>query len=210
LHPHTLQIGDNNQIVARTGITVVGDFRRRDMALGGQGAPLVPAFHQALLAHPVERRMVLNIGGIANLSLLFPGLPVRGYDTGPGNMLMDAWIWRQKGQPYDKDARWASTGSVILPLLQQMLSDPWFARPAPKSTGREYFNYGWLAYNRNPSAGDDLVVIANLQRMRRVATRLMPDGLAVAANGYNILRPQVFLFEQRQDGIGKQFAQTAV
>lgn len=142
--PHTLQIGDNNQIVARTGITVVGDFRRRDIALGGQGAPLVPAFHQALLAHPVERRMVLNIGGIANLSLLFPGQPVRGYDTGPGNMLMDAWIWRQKGQPYDKDARWAKSGNVIRPLLQQMLSDPWFARPAPKSTGREYFNYGWL------------------------------------------------------------------
>lgn len=142
--PHTLQIGDNNQIVARTGITVVGDFRRRDIALGGQGAPLVPAFHQALLAHPVERRMVLNIGGIANLSLLFPGQPVRGYDTGPGNMLMDAWIWRQKGQPYDKDARWAKTGNVIRPLLQQMLGDPWFARPAPKSTGREYFNYGWL------------------------------------------------------------------
>lgn len=142
--PHTLQIGDNNQIVARTGITVVGDFRRRDIALGGQGAPLVPAFHQALLAHPVERRMVLNIGGIANLSLLFPGQPVRGYDTGPGNMLMDAWIWRQKGQPYDKDAQWAKAGNVIRPLLQQMLSDPWFARPAPKSTGREYFNYGWL------------------------------------------------------------------
>ncbi|WP_222890397.1 anhydro-N-acetylmuramic acid kinase [Enterobacter sp. C2] len=142
--PNTLQIGDNNQIVARTGITVVGDFRRRDIALGGQGAPLVPAFHQALLAHPVERRMVLNIGGIANLSLLFPGQPVRGYDTGPGNMLMDAWIWRQKGQPYDKDARWARAGNVIRPLLQQMLSDPWFARPAPKSTGREYFNYGWL------------------------------------------------------------------
>ena len=142
--PHTLQIGDNNQIVARTGITVVGDFRRRDIALGGQGAPLVPAFHQALLAHPVERRMVLNIGGIANLSLLFPGQPVRGYDTGPGNMLMDAWIWRQKGQPYDKDARWAKAGNVIRPLLQQMLSDPWFARPSPKSTGREYFNYGWL------------------------------------------------------------------
>ncbi|HCT8627141.1 TPA: anhydro-N-acetylmuramic acid kinase, partial [Klebsiella aerogenes] len=93
--PHTMQIGDNNQIAAHTGVTVVGDFRRRDMALGGQGAPLVPAFHEALLAHPVERRMVLNIGGIANLSLLVPGQPVRGYDTGPGNMLMDAWIWRQ-------------------------------------------------------------------------------------------------------------------
>lgn len=142
--PNTLQIGDNNQIAAHIGITVVGDFRRRDMALGGQGAPLVPAFHHALLAHPVERRMVLNVGGIANLSLLAPGLPVRGYDTGPGNMLMDAWIWRQCGKPYDKDAHWASGGKVLLPLLQDMLSDPWFALPAPKSTGREYFNYGWL------------------------------------------------------------------
>ena len=142
--PNTLQIGDNNQIAAHTGVTVVGDFRRRDMALGGQGAPLVPAFHHSLLAHPVERRMVLNIGGIANLSLLAPGVPVRGYDTGPGNMLMDAWIWRQCGKPYDKDAQWASEGKVLLALLQNMLSDPWFALPAPKSTGREYFNYGWL------------------------------------------------------------------
>ena len=142
--PHTLQIGDNNQIAARTGVTVVGDFRRRDMALGGQGAPLVPAFHHALLSHPTERRMVLNIGGIANLSLLIPGQPVRGYDTGPGNMLMDAWIWRQTGKSYDKDAEWARAGKVILPLLQNMLSDSYFSQPAPKSTGREYFNYGWL------------------------------------------------------------------
>ncbi|MGU3522982.1 anhydro-N-acetylmuramic acid kinase [Enterobacteriaceae bacterium C23F] len=142
--PHTLQIGDNNIIAARTGVTVVGDFRRRDIALGGQGAPLVPAFHHALLADPQERRIVLNIGGIANLSMLCPGLPVKGHDTGPGNMLMDAWIWRQCGKPYDKDAEWASSGKVILPLLQEMLSDPWFALPAPKSTGREYFNYGWL------------------------------------------------------------------
>ncbi len=142
--PHTLQIGDNNQIAALTGVTVVGDFRRRDIALGGQGAPLVPAFHHALLAHPIERRIVLNIGGIANISLLFPDKPVRGYDTGPGNMLMDAWIWRQLGKPYDKDAQGASGGKVVLPLLQNMLSDPYFAAPAPKSTGREYFNYGWL------------------------------------------------------------------
>lgn len=142
--PHTLQIGDNNQIVAKTGVTVVGDFRRRDIALGGQGAPLVPAFHEALLAHPVERRMVLNIGGIANLSMLIPGQPVRGYDTGPGNMLMDAWIWRQRRKAYDKDAQWACEGKVIIPLLQTFLSDPYFSAPAPKSTGREYFNYGWL------------------------------------------------------------------
>lgn len=142
--PHTLQIGDNNQIVARTGVTVVGDFRRRDIALGGQGAPLVPAFHHALLAHPGEKRIVLNIGGIANISMLFPEQPVKGYDTGPGNMLMDAWIWRQRAKPFDEDAQWASSGKVVLPLLQQMLSDPYFSAPAPKSTGREYFNYGWL------------------------------------------------------------------
>lgn len=143
--PHTMQIGDNNIIAARTGVSVVGDFRRRDMALGGQGAPLVPAFHQALLAHVSERRMILNIGGIANLSLLIPGQPVRGFDTGPGNMLIDAWIWRNLGKPYDKNAEWANEGKVILPLLQDMLNDPYFAAPAPKSTGREYFNYGWLA-----------------------------------------------------------------
>ncbi len=144
--PCTLQIGDNNRIAAITGITTVGDFRRRDMAFGGQGAPLVPGFHHALLGHPDERRMVLNIGGIANLSLLLPGQPVRGYDTGPGNMLMDAWIWRNLGQPYDKDAAWAIGGTVHQSLLQQMLSDDYFAQPAPKSTGREYFNLSWLQY----------------------------------------------------------------
>lgn len=167
--PHTLQIGDNNIIAARTGVAVVGDFRRRDIALGGQGAPLVPAFHHALLAHPVERRIVLNIGGIANLSLLFPGQPVKGHDTGPGNMLMDAWIWRQRGKPYDKDAEWASSGKVVLPLLQDMLSDPWFALPAPKSTGREYFNYGWLERQlaRYPAlAGQD--VMATLTELTAV------------------------------------------
>lgn len=142
--PHTMQIGDNNQIVALTGVTVVGDFRRRDMALGGQGAPLVPAFHQAVLAHPSERRMILNIGGIANLSLLLPGKPTTGFDTGPGNMLMDAWIGLHCDLAFDKDAAWARGGSVITSLLQHMLSDPYFAAPAPKSTGREYFNLAWL------------------------------------------------------------------
>lgn len=144
--PHTLQIGDNNLIAALTGITVVGDFRRRDMALGGQGAPLVPAFHQAVLMHPDERRMVLNIGGIANLSLLLPGQPVGGYDTGPGNMLLDAWIGQQQGKPYDYNGNWGRQGQVIHPLLQQMLADPWFALPPPKSTGREYFNPVWLEH----------------------------------------------------------------
>ena len=142
--PCTLQIGDNNIIAAMTGITTVGDFRRRDMAYGGQGAPLVPGFHHALLAHPTERRMVLNIGGIANLSLLLPGQPIRGYDTGPGNMLMDAWIWRQQGKPYDQDALWAAGGNIHAGLLRRMLADSYFSLPAPKSTGREHFNLGWL------------------------------------------------------------------
>ncbi|PIJ51671.1 anhydro-N-acetylmuramic acid kinase [Erwinia sp. OLTSP20] len=142
--PHSMQIGDNNLIAARTGICVVGDFRRRDMALGGQGAPLVPAFHQAVLMHPQERRMILNIGGIANLSLLFPGQTVLGYDTGPGNMLMDAWIWRQQGKAWDNNGEWAAQGEIVRPLLKRMLADPWFALPAPKSTGREYFNLSWL------------------------------------------------------------------
>lgn len=142
--PHTLQIGDNNVIAAATGVTVVGDFRRRDMALGGQGAPLVPAFHQALLMHSSERRMVLNVGGIANLSLLIPGLPVRGFDTGPGNMLMDAWIGQHNGATYDSDGNWARSGHVVPALLEEMLADPWFALPPPKSTGREYFNLAWI------------------------------------------------------------------
>ncbi|WP_224552480.1 anhydro-N-acetylmuramic acid kinase [Pectobacterium versatile] len=142
--PCTLQIGDNNRVAALTGITTVGDFRRRDLAYGGQGAPLVPSFHHALLLHPVERRIVLNIGGIANLSLLVPGAPVRGYDTGPGNMLLDAWIWRHCTQPYDKDAVWAMSGQINPLLLRRMLTDPYFALRAPKSTGREYFNLGWL------------------------------------------------------------------
>lgn len=142
--PFSMQLGDNNQIAALTNITTVGDFRRRDMAYGGQGAPLVPIFHHALLAHETERRIVLNIGGIANLSLLTPKLPVRGFDTGPGNILMDAWISRNRGLAYDNHAQWALEGTVNLPLLQQMLSDPWFALIAPKSTGREYFNMQWL------------------------------------------------------------------
>lgn len=177
--PHSLQIGDNNQIAARTGVTVVGDFRRRDMALGGQGAPLVPGFHQALLADPNERRMVLNIGGIANLSLLIPGQPVRGFDTGPGNMLMDTWIWRQQGKPYDKDGAWGSSGTVLITLLRQCLSDPYFAAPAPKSTGREYFNYGWL--ERQLAAypavsGEDVMATLTALTAESVAAQVMLHG----------------------------------
>ncbi len=142
--PTTLQIGDPNIIAEQTGITTVADFRRRDMAAGGQGAPLVPAFHQAVFAQPGEARAVLNIGGIANLTLL-PGddRPVIGFDTGPGNALMDAWIRHHLDQPCDAGGEWARRGRVDPELLGTLLDDPYFSTPPPKSTGRDHFHLAW-------------------------------------------------------------------
>lgn len=145
-HPYTLQIGDPNRIAERTGITTVADLRRRDIAAGGQGAPLVPAFHRACLRQAGEDRVILNIGGIANITLL-PGDPlakVSGFDTGPGNCLLDAWIQRQRQQPFDAGGSFAAEGQLRPALLDQLLADPYFARPAPKSTGPDYFSLAWL------------------------------------------------------------------
>lgn len=144
--PFTLQLGDPNVIAERTGITTVADFRRRDMAAGGQGAPLVPAFHHAAFASVSEHRVVLNIGGIANISWLPKGAQHAsgGFDTGPGNGLMDAWCQRHVGQPYDNGGLWAQSGKVLPRLLGRMLEEPYFALPAPKSTGKELFNLDWL------------------------------------------------------------------
>ncbi|MDF2178521.1 anhydro-N-acetylmuramic acid kinase [Aliiglaciecola sp. CAU 1673] len=140
----TLQIGDPNSLAVATNIRVIADFRRKDVALGGQGAPLVPAFHHAVFANPGAARAVVNIGGIANISYLGPDDQVSGWDTGPGNCLMDAWIRRQKELAYDKDGAWAAQGEVDEPLLKELLAHPYFASPPPKSTGRELFNLGWL------------------------------------------------------------------
>lgn len=143
----TLQIGDPNTIAVLTNIDVIADFRRKDIALGGQGAPLVPAYHQAIFAHSTQPRVLVNIGGIANLSLLTPkidGSAPLGYDTGPGNTLMDAWIARHHGKPYDANGQWAASGQVDNVLLAHLLSDPFFSTTGPKSTGREYFNLTWL------------------------------------------------------------------
>lgn len=142
--PFTMQIGDMNLVAAKTGITVIGDFRRKDMAYGGQGAPLVPAFHQSLFAAPNRITVVLNIGGISNISVLIPHQPVIGYDTGAGNALMDSWIEHHLGKPYDKDAEWAQSGRVHHALLQDLLSEPYLSLMPPKSTGRELFNLAWL------------------------------------------------------------------
>jgi anhydro-N-acetylmuramic acid kinase len=140
----TMQLGDANIIAAKTHITTIADFRRKDMALGGQGAPLVPAFHQQLFSSLDTTRVILNIGGIANITVLTPNQAVTGYDTGPGNMLMDAWIHQHNGSQYDANAKWAKTGTVNKILLERLLDEPYFKQPAPKSTGRELFNLPWL------------------------------------------------------------------
>ena len=145
-HPFSWQIGDPNRIAEITGITTVADFRRRDMAAGGQGAPLVPRFHEALFRDSRESRTVVNIGGISNVTLLDrnDGIPVSGFDTGPGNALLDDWCQAHTGRSFDEDGQWAASGLLIDDLLQAMLKDPYLSLPPPKSTGREYFNSTWL------------------------------------------------------------------
>ncbi len=144
--PFTWQIGDPNMIAEVTRVTTVADFRRRDMSAGGQGAPLVPRFHEALFRLADEDRAILNIGGISNLTMLTadPAIDITGFDTGPGNALMDVWCEAQTGNPYDVDGAMAAKGSVDDALLQQLLSDPYLSRPPPKSTGREHYNLDWL------------------------------------------------------------------
>ncbi|CAM4401083.1 anhydro-N-acetylmuramic acid kinase [Alteromonas australica] len=144
----TCQIGDPSTIAALTNINVVADFRRKDIALGGQGAPLVPAYHAAVFSDPEKYRALVNIGGIANITVLPPcqsTKPPKGFDTGPGNTLMDHWIKRHQNLPYDEHGNWARQGQVHAELLARLLEDKYFALSPPKSTGREYFNPAWLA-----------------------------------------------------------------
>lgn len=144
--PFTLQIGDPNIIAARTGITTVADFRRRDIALGGQGAPLTPAFHAYLFGRKPYHQWALNVGGIANITTLSnnPTEPILGFDTGPGNTLLDQWHLLHQGSAIDIHGRFAKSGKIIYPLLSRLLEDSYFKQPTPKSTGREYFNLSWL------------------------------------------------------------------
>lgn len=142
--PFTMQLGNMHLLAALTGIRVIADFRRKDMAYGGQGAPLVPAFHQAVFARAGKSRAVVNIGGIANISLLSADATITGYDTGPGNCLMDDWVSLHRQLPYDKDGVFSAEGKLLPGLLQQLLSDPFFQQRGPKSTGREYFHLAWL------------------------------------------------------------------
>lgn len=145
-YPFTIQMGDPNIIVEQTGITTVADFRRRDMSAGGQGAPLTPAFHNAIFRTEKEDTIVLNLGGIANITYLAADLkkPVLGFDPGPANCLLDKWIYHHLNEWFDEEGVWAASARIDPSLLQQFLSDPYFQLNPPKSTGPEYFNLKWI------------------------------------------------------------------
>ncbi len=144
-YPFTLQLGDPSVIAERCRIDVVADFRRADVAAGGQGAPLLPALHALLLGKLDRTRVVLNLGGIANITVLAADGSIRGFDTGPANGLLDAWCQRHRGEAYDRGGGFAGQGRVLPDLLQALLADRYFELPPPKSTGREYFHLEWLA-----------------------------------------------------------------
>jgi len=150
-NPNSIQLGDPNVLAANTDITVVADFRRMDMAVGGQGAPLAPGFHQFLFQETSQTKSqhsaILNVGGIANLTIL-PAesqQPITGFDTGPGNCLLDEWIQQENNQPFDKNGDWARQGKLNEDVLTVLLNDPYFLKCPPKSTGREYFNLAWIS-----------------------------------------------------------------
>lgn len=151
----TVQIGSADVLAVRTRIAVVSDFRNRDMALGGQGAPLVPAFHQAMWGRR-SRCAIVNIGGMANITCLDNGKIIGGFDTGPGNVLMDYWIQQQRNEPYDRNGAWAASGHVLPDLLATLLREPYFSQPSPKSTGRELFNGAWLARHLGEQQANDI------------------------------------------------------
>ena len=149
---YTLQINNPARLAERTDIDVVADFRSRDVAAGGQGAPLVPAFHQHVFGQASQTTLVLNIGGISNLSVLPASGSVLGFDCGPGNALMDAWVAQHTGQRFDDGGQWAGSGQLIPELLASLLDEPYFSMPPPKSTGRDLFSMAWLAHKLKPFA----------------------------------------------------------
>lgn len=161
---YSIQLNNPARLAEITGITVVSDFRSRDIAAGGQGAPLVPAFHNQAFRANSCHRIILNIGGIANVTDLAPGRPTAGFDCGPGNMLLDAWALRKLGQPFDENGQWGLQGREISSLLARLLSHPFFSNSPPKSCGREQFNLEWLEYllEGNEKAEDVQATLAAL------------------------------------------------
>jgi anhydro-N-acetylmuramic acid kinase len=212
-HPFTLQIGDPNVIAERTHILTVADFRRADVAAGGQGAPLLPALHAAVLADPARPTAVVNLGGIANLTLLRPGRPVLGFDTGPANCLLDAWSARHRGTARDDGGAWARSGTPDAALLARCLADPYFAAPPPKSTGREVFNLGWLDA-RDPSHPAPADVQATLVALSATTIadalrRHAPEVHEVHACGGGVHNAALMEALARELGPGVRLASTA-
>jgi anhydro-N-acetylmuramic acid kinase len=156
-HGYTLQIGNAALLAELTGITVVSDFRSGDIAAGGHGAPLVPAFHDKVMRHPGIHRVIVNIGGISNLTSLPPNASTSGFDCGPGNLMMDAWCMQHLGKPYDDNGAWAASGKELPALLEKLLSEPFFSQPPPRSSGRDLFNLSWLHDNlKGNEAAEDV------------------------------------------------------
>ncbi|WP_372177407.1 anhydro-N-acetylmuramic acid kinase [Xanthomonas axonopodis pv. phyllanthi] len=190
----TWQIGDASRIAEHTGITTVADFRRRDVAAGGQGAPLMPAFHLAMLGAGDEDRAVLNLGGIGNLTLIPRHGAVLGFDTGPANALLDSWCQRHHGTPFDAEGAFAASGRVDAALLQALLADPWFALPPPKSTGREQFHLDWAVQAMGSARLDAADVQATLLELTAVSVadallRLQPTTRRVLVCGGGVRNP---------------------
>jgi len=175
---YTLQLNNPALLAECTGIRVVADLRSRDVAAGGQGAPLVPAFHQFQFGQPGQDALVLNIGGIANLSVLRADGSVLGFDCGPGNALMDHWCQQHTGQPFDKDGSWAATGRVLPGLLAALLQEPYLHKAPPKSTGRDLFNPAWLAAHLQPFAQ------ATAADVQATLTEFTASANAICANSY--------------------------
>ena len=167
--PESIQLGDPKRIAENTGIVTVGDFRRADIEAGGQGAPLAPLLHRALFRPIKGSRVVLNLGGIANISIIDQAGRVSGFDTGPANCLLDAWIHKHRGEAFDHDGEWAAGGIVVPRLLENLLTEPYFHRPAPKSTGIEYFNLSWLDRFMPESSLDSRAVQSTLAELSVVS-----------------------------------------
>ncbi|MEO8804227.1 MAG: anhydro-N-acetylmuramic acid kinase [Rudaea sp.] len=193
---YTLQLGDANTIAEMTGITSVADFRRRDMAAGGQGAPLAPAFHAAMLPPDGRSRVVLNLGGIANITILPEGADghVRGFDTGPASCLLDAWAQQHLGRPYDTDGTFAASGRMDERLLRSFLSDAYFELPPPKSTGREVFHRAWLeahlhGFHLTPEDVQATLVSLTARNIATSVDRYAPNACEVLACGGGVHNP---------------------
>jgi len=194
-YPFSIQLGDPNILTAKTGIPVVADFRRKDVALGGQGAPFAPAFHEFLFSGIEASISVVNIGGMANITVIDEKLI--GYDTGCGNVLLDMWVAQHEGVSYDKDGEWARSGSVDYSLLDMMMSDDYFEQPYPKSTGREKFNKAWLqgylsGKTHNPEDVQRTLLELTALSISNEVLRFNRDGVLLCGGGAK----NIFLIER--------------